>query len=1233
MKNVLDFFEAQKRRLGERLNAHPEMFSASETEKLVANFSIAMPPKAVSSIASPSPQGVSVSAWPKRVISGFFPLPQSNESVVMWLRETGHETILDQPLSTLIPRIPTMATRELSKVGGELSIGAYLNKRTHSSYGDPLRQAVEKIAVEMGIRASRIALVHQRAAALEQHGCPTPEAARFASSLLTLISHLTEHHLQLERFVLRRPMLHLEPGDRVLQILFDSEYGYGSTVRVGLWPDRPEEMLASCSCTGRYEAPCSSLIVALGWVLEVLYDRNEPAHLAVVEAVSRRASAASVAAVVTSVLGRRETSQEKNARVVWRIQEQDGVMLVSAAVQKRGKKGKWTAGSQAAIGRLRRDSATCSLLDSADNAVIDAFAKSRDHYQLDVKAPVKAGDAIAALVGHPQVWSVGKEPRPVAVIREPATLGLVPEDDEYRLCLRFAGESWSVGRVARSRGDSHTLVRYDESRGVCQVGELSGLTIDLIDGLANAPSRLRREDAVGLLDAVGRTGVCVELETPDELRGASIPGDPRCHVLLTPHDDQLLLGIALVARPTGDQLAVKPGAGQSEIVRGVGGVLTAVRRDLPAEAHHAESLAQTLGLAELISHEPWSWQTASIEESLRVVEALGQLGDDVRVEWPKDSDRWFVHRAGRNELKVNVHKKGEWFAVSPVVSTDGRTIPLELLIEAARAKRRFIKLGPQRFAVLEEHLRAAVLAMDDLAAEGTTKELRLDALSVSLLNDAIQGHGLTMEGDRAFNQLLGNRAELDRYEPELPASLRVDLREYQRQGFAWLARLCQMGGGACLADDMGLGKTVQALALLLCRETLGPALVVAPTSVLSTWLGQAKSFAPKLDVRLYHGTGRDAIRANLGPGSVLVTSYDVLAMDVEELATISFGTFILDEAQNVKNAATLRARAARRIDAQARVALSGTPIENHLGELWSIFHIIAPGLLGSFERFRTRFAAPIEKGSDPERREALARLLRPFVLRRTKAVVAPELPPRIEVVRTVELSEAEKTRYEAVRQAMVRQLLDVEARDPKDRFQVLAAITRLRRLACHPRLDDPATTLGSAKLEAVRELLSDLAAEGQRALVFSQFTSHLALLRETLDKGKRPYLYLDGSTDAKVRARLVDEWSTGEPSLFLISLKAGGTGLNLTGADYVLHLDPWWNPAVEDQATDRTHRIGQTKTVTVVRFISAGTIEETVVALHARKRELAAALLEGTETAGRLSTAELMEIIGNARAQ
>ncbi len=348
------------------------------------------------------------------------------------------------------------------------------------------------------------------------------------------------------------------------------------------------------------------------------------------------------------------------------------------------------------------------------------------------------------------------------------------------------------------------------------------------------------------------------------------------------------------------------------------------------------------------------------------------------------------------------------------------------------------------------------------------------------------------------------------------------------------------------------------------------------------------------------------------------------SLDVEGLAAIELGTLVLDEAQWIKNPEAQRSIAVKQLRAAVRVALTGTPLENRLSELWSIVSTVHPGLLGPWEHFRRRFAVPIERDGDAERLRSLATLLRPYLLRRTKEVVAPELPPRLELVRDVELSPAERKLYDAEREAA---LVALAQADESQRFAVLASITRLRQLACDAQLVLPESGVGSSKLGATLELLEELVATGRRVLVFSQFVRLLERLAQRLDAAKITHLTLDGSTPASERARRVERFQRGEASVFLLSLKAGGTGLNLTAADHVIHLDPWWNPAVEDQASDRAHRIGQDKTVTIVRMVAQDTIESHVLALHDEKRALSRGVLEGAEIAGSLSASELVGLI------
>jgi SNF2 family DNA or RNA helicase len=455
------------------------------------------------------------------------------------------------------------------------------------------------------------------------------------------------------------------------------------------------------------------------------------------------------------------------------------------------------------------------------------------------------------------------------------------------------------------------------------------------------------------------------------------------------------------------------------------------------------------------------------------------------------------------------------------------------------------------------------------------------------------------------------------------------------------------GLGACLADDMGLGKTLQALVVLLARAANGPALVVVPTSLIGNWRSEALRFAPSLRVHAYgesaswspsppdssdgpRGAGglaperpraaaarvvygdRSSVIGEMGRHDVLLVSYPMLQIDGEAFAGKVWTTLVLDEAQAIKNAAAKRSQAVFALQAAFRLAMSGTPIENRLGELWSVMRACNPGLLGTLPRFNERFANLIERQNDRNAQRILKRLIAPFILRRTKAQVLADLPPRTELVLQVQGDDAEKAHYEALRrEALVAAEKSLSGDGAgQAHLNILAGLTRLRRAACDPRLVTPTLKRPGAKVTAFAELATELVANGHKALVFSQFVDFLALLREPLDAAGIAYQYLDGSTPAAERTRRVEAFQDGQGDLFLISLKAGGFGLNLTVADYVVIADPWWNPAAEDQASGRAHRIGQQRPVTVYRLVNTGTLEERILTLHQTKRVLADSVLE-----------------------
>ncbi len=454
---------------------------------------------------------------------------------------------------------------------------------------------------------------------------------------------------------------------------------------------------------------------------------------------------------------------------------------------------------------------------------------------------------------------------------------------------------------------------------------------------------------------------------------------------------------------------------------------------------------------------------------------------------------------------------------------------------------------------------------------------------------------------------------------EPPQGLQCTLRPYQLEGLRWLQFLRQSHLAGILADDMGLGKTVQALAHILMEKENGrmtkPALVVAPTTLMSNWIIEAHRFAPALRVLLLRGQERKKRFDQLAEHDLILTTYPLLTRDQTVLLSQEFHLLILDEAQNVKNAQTQAHKVLRELRATHRLCLTGTPMENHLGELWSLFHLILPGFLGSAKQFQQLFRKPIEKGVSSERREILQKRIQPFLLRRTKQEVVLELPPKTETTVSIILTKQQQDLYEAVRLTMMKKVLEQvdEKGLGRSHIAILDALLKLRQICCDPRLTSAGKTASaedSAKLLWLREMLPQMVQEQRQILLFSQFTSMLALLEEELRHLHLPYALLTGDTGD--RATPVQQFQSGEVPIFLLSLKAGGTGLNLTAADVVIHYDPWWNPAVECQATDRAHRIGQTKPVFVYKLVSAGAVEEKIIDLQQRKKSLADALFSAS---------------------
>ncbi|AKV04749.1 Helicase, SNF2/RAD54 family [Labilithrix luteola] len=583
-------------------------------------------------------------------------------------------------------------------------------------------------------------------------------------------------------------------------------------------------------------------------------------------------------------------------------------------------------------------------------------------------------------------------------------------------------------------------------------------------------------------------------------------------------------------------------------------------------------------------------------------------------------------------VDVHVQASAGWLDTNFTFTAGALKVELRRMRAAVAREKRWMALADGTLTRITEEVRALVAGTGDLVDDGG--EGRLAPHQLGRVEQWVRQFGGSF--DPTVKAL---RTELEglatQTEPAMPSDLRATLRPYQKRGLAWLQFLKRLGAGGVLADDMGLGKTITTLALLAwSKETHGPrpSLVVCPTSLVGNWVRETERFTPGLRVLVLHGSSRTDKIDELMAYDLVVTTYGVLRRDVGHLATMRFRCVVLDEAQNVKNASAATTRAAARLDADMRIALSGTPVENRLTELWSIMSFANPGMLGTASDFEERYETPISNFPDGTVAEELRGIVRPFVLRRTKAEVLSDLPPKTEVERPLVLGHRQKAHYDALAFA-VREAVktNIEKRGlARSRLSVLTAILRLRQMACDPRLVDPTLpATDSVKRAAFLELVRDLALEGRRALVFSQFVELLTLWRQDLDRMGIRYEYLDGaSTD---RDAIVERFQTGDARLFLLSLKAGGAGLNLTAADTVIHCDPWWNPAVEDQATDRAYRIGQTKPVTVIRLLTAGTIEEKVGLLKSKKREIADAIMgSDAEGLGTLDEDDLRGLLGDA---
>ncbi len=906
------------------------------------------------------------------------------------------------------------------------------------------------------------------------------------------------------------------------------------------------------------------------------------------------------------------------ARLAWRVGLSGQMPQIEAVEQRLSKAGKWSKGRAVAIKRLH-DRKKLDFLTPQDIQVCGTVKPDTYYGYYSSEYTFDSAAALQALVGHPSVYRLDDTAVKLEIVRAEPQLKVAAQGSVVHMQLDpEPPQSGDVLAKFQSRTRLVVTVFDNRHREIAEVLGAAGLSI---------PSDMSHKIGPAIQSVSSLVTVQSDLAASG-IGSAETSADSTPQFLLTPVAEGLRA--EPVVRPLGDDgPSFYPGKGSAAVFAYVDGKGSHARRDLAEESSRFRAATSACRSLAKSTWDGTTWSLPDPRSSLELLAELRSLGDAVKVSWPEGEKFKIQGSAAPDSLALKVRRSTDWFSVDGKVELDsGLVLTLrEVLDLIDNSTGRFLQLKENEFIALTERF---LQRIEDLAAlvERKGKQFRFHRSRAHAIEPIMEDAG-AVDSDAAWTKQLESFRESQALDPALPSTLQADLRDYQVEGVKWAARLAAWGAGACLADDMGLGKTLQALSVVLMRAPSGPSLVVAPTSVCPNWTDEARRFAPTLNCHAFGSGNRQKTLEEAGAFDVVVCSYGLLHQEADSLAGIRWSTIVLDEAQAIKNRQTMRSRAAMRLVGDFRMITTGTPIENHLGELHNLFTFINPGLLGSAESFSADFAVPVHQNDDQSAKARLKRLIQPFILRRTKSAVLHELPARTEITLRVEMSREERALYEAMRQRAIEK---VEAASDSDtegarHLKVLTEITRLRQACCHPRLVMPQCGIESSKLEAFLATVEELLENRHKALVFSQFVKHLEIVRGELDSRGIDYRYLDGSTPPKRRKQEVDAFQAGEGSLFLISLRAGGQGLNLTAADYVVHLDPWWNPAVEDQASDRAHRIGQTRPVTIYRLVMKDSIEEKIVDLHHSKRDLAENLLAGTDMSGKMSADELLGLL------
>jgi len=881
--------------------------------------------------------------------------------------------------------------------------------------------------------------------------------------------------------------------------------------------------------------------------------------------------------------------------------------------QKRLKSGKWGKPYLVDFYDIDRN---FEGLDDIDHRVLNCLSDS--YYNYD-ESPIMR-TAFGELIGSDKVYRFHDDGTMTSVRIERAEPSIIAKNTKNGIAL--------TSDINISKAKDGVILKYEDNKTTINVISLNSNQLEIFK-ILNEKTVFPVEQEEKLSRMLGKINENCKITLQSDLIQTNenikkIDADSLITGVLRPIEDGLTLKLFVKPLVTNPPYC-DPGRGAATVLGMIDGEQVQAVRNLEVEKKNFNDIKDLLQQNLYLDYTN-SIETDGIVNSLLLLELLQKNQDVIRTEWPEGYDFKLAGSADFKNLSISVKSDNQWLDIEGELKV-GEDVILkmaELLEKVRDSKERFIKLDDKTFIMLSEQLKKQLDVIASMA-NIERKKVKLSAFEAFAMED-FEENGTEMQTDKFYKNIVKKIKEADKQTFDVPKGLKAELRDYQEDGYKWMMRLNSWGAGACLADDMGLGKTIQAIAVMLKKADQGASLVVCPASVLLNWRNELEKFAPSLNPILIHNADKqrgDKI-SNATDHDIVLITYGILISEAEKLAEKQWNTIVLDEAHTIKNKETKMSKAAMNLKGDFKIILTGTPLQNHLGEIWNLFQFINPGLLGTFGHFTDNYISPIVKNEDKQRQKQLKNRLLPFMLRRTKNDVLDELPEKTEIVLDVNLSDDEAAFYENMRRIAIEKVSESE----NGAIQTLAEITRLRQAACNIKLIDEKLNIASSKAEMFMELVNELCGNNHRALVFSQFTSHLALVIKRLEEENVKFLYLDGSTPVKEREKLVKTFQKSDDiPLFLISMKAGGLGLNLTAADYIIHLDPWWNPAVEDQASDRAYRIGQTRPVTVYRLISKNTIEEKIIRLHQTKKSLADALLDGSDMSHKLTKEEMLELL------